>query len=125
MLIMRGPGGFSGGQVLDALVSQIDLFPTVCALAGIDRPDWLQGVSVLPLVRGETDTLREAVFSEVNYHCCYEPQRAIRTQRWKYIRRYDQAKRWAMPNCDDSISKTLLLDHGWQGTIGVVINRPT
>jgi arylsulfatase A-like enzyme len=118
MLIMRGPAGFSGGQVLDALVSQIDLFPTVCALAGIDRPDWLQGVSVLPLVRGETDTIREAVFSEVNYHCCYEPQRAIRTQRWKYVRRYDQAKRWAMPNCDDSISKTLLLDHGWR-------DRPT
>ena len=118
MLIMRGPGGFNGGQVVDALVSQIDLFPTVCALAGIDHPDWLQGVSILPLVRGETDTIREAVFSEVNYHCCYEPQRAIRTQRWKYIRRYDQAERWAMPNCDDSISKTLLLDYGWR-------DRPT
>ncbi|MBV9690334.1 MAG: sulfatase, partial [Ktedonobacteraceae bacterium] len=30
MLIMRGPGAFSGGLVCDALVSQIDLFPTIC-----------------------------------------------------------------------------------------------
>ena len=28
MLIMRGPGGFRGGKVCDALVSHIDLFPT-------------------------------------------------------------------------------------------------
>ena len=37
MLIMRGPGGFHGGKVSEALVSQIDLFPTLCELAGIDR----------------------------------------------------------------------------------------
>ena len=36
-LIMRGPGGFLGGKVSDALVSHIDLFPTICELAGI-RP---------------------------------------------------------------------------------------
>ena len=32
LLIMRGPGGFHGGRVYDALVSQIDLFPTLCDL---------------------------------------------------------------------------------------------
>ncbi len=114
MLIMRGPAGFSGGQVIDELVSQIDLFPTVCDLLSIDHPDWLQGHSILPLVQGNADAVRSEVFAEVNYHCCYEPQRAIRTKRWKYIRRYDQAQHWAMPNCDDSISKTFFLDHGWQ-----------
>ena len=31
MLVIRGPGGFSGGQVVDALVSQVDIYPTVCA----------------------------------------------------------------------------------------------
>ncbi len=42
MLIMRGPGGFPGGHVCDALVSQIDLFPTICDLLKIDYPHWLQ-----------------------------------------------------------------------------------
>ena len=37
MLIVRGPGGFHGGKVSEALVSQIDLFPTLCEAAGIDR----------------------------------------------------------------------------------------
>ena len=113
MLIIRGPGGFDGGKVIDGLVSQIDLFPTICELAEIDLPDWLQGYSVLPLVTGKQEDIRDAVYAEVNYHCCYEPQRAIRTKRWKYIRRYDNAKKWALPNCDDSISKTFLMDNGW------------
>ena len=113
MLIIRGPGGFDGGKVIDGLVSQIDLFPTICELAEVDPPDWLQGYSVLPLVRGKEEEIRDAVYAEVNYHCCYEPQRAIRTKRWKYIRRYDNAKQWALPNCDDSISKTFMMDNGW------------
>ncbi len=115
MLIMRGPAGFSGGLVIDELVSQIDLFPTICDMLSIDHPKWLQGYSILPMLQGTADKIRSEIFAEVNYHCCYEPQRAIRTKRWKYIRRYDQAPKWAMPNCDDSISKTLFLDHGWQG----------
>ena len=43
MLIMRGPGGFSGGKVIDAMVTHLDVFPTLCDLAGVDRPPWLQG----------------------------------------------------------------------------------
>ena len=113
MLIVRGPGGFDGGKVVDGLVSQIDLFPTICELAEIDSPNWLQGNSILPLVSGEVDDIRDAVFAEVNYHCCYEPQRAIRTKRWKYIRRYDDANQWALPNCDDSISKSYMLENDW------------
>lgn len=113
MLILRGPDGFEGGKVIDGLVSQIDLFPTICELAEIDPPDWLEGYSVLPLVNGKADDIRDAVYAEVNYHCCYEPQRAIRTKRWKYIRRYDNAGQWALPNCDDSISKSFMMDNGW------------
>ena len=55
MLIVRGPGGFHGGRVSDALVSQIDLYPTLCELAGVEQPDCLQGRSLLPLVRGRGD----------------------------------------------------------------------
>jgi arylsulfatase A-like enzyme len=53
MLIMRGPGGFLGGRVYDTMVSQIDLFPTICDLLHIPHPAWLQGTSLLPLMRGD------------------------------------------------------------------------
>jgi N-sulfoglucosamine sulfohydrolase len=114
MLIMRGPGGFTGGKVYDALVSLIDLFPTICDLLSIDRPRWLQGVSLLPLVQGEVEQVRETIFAEVTYHAAYEPQRAVRTQRWKYIRRFDHHLGPVLPNCDDSPSKDVLIQHGWR-----------
>ena len=87
MLIMRGPGGFTGGRVLDSLVSHIDLFPTVCDLLD-SGARWLQGRSIMPLVRGEADEIHDAIFAEGTYHAAYEPQRGIRTRRWKYVHRF-------------------------------------
>ncbi len=113
MLILRGPGGFSGGKVIDALVSHIDVYPTVCELVGIDRPSFLQGVSLMPLIRRQTTSVREEIFAETTWHAAYEPQRAVRTERWKYIRRFGERRTPVLPNCDDSPSKDLLLRYGW------------
>ncbi|MCB0181985.1 MAG: sulfatase, partial [Anaerolineae bacterium] len=113
MLIMRGPDGFNGGRVLDAMVSQVDLFPTLCEWLAIEPPPWLQGQSMLPLIRDEVAEINEAIFGEVNYHAAYEPQRAVRTQRWKYIRRYDHRRRPVLPNIDDSLSKDVWLAYGF------------
>jgi len=130
MLIMRGPfdcaqdrafdsaqgesGGFTGGRVCDAMVSHVDLFPTICELLEIEPPDWLQGESMMPLIRGEAEEIRDEVFAEVTYHAAYEPKRAMRTRRWKYIRRFDGRSRPNLPNCDDSPSKDVWLEHGWR-----------
>ena len=114
LLIMRGPGGFTGGQVYDAMISHIDLFPTLCEYLNIAPPSWLQGKSLLPVIRGEHDEINDAIFAEVTYHAAYEPQRAIRTQRHKYIRRYGERTKPVLPNCDDSLSKDLWLASGWQ-----------
>lgn len=113
-LILRGPGGFSGGRVVDSLVSHVDVFPTLCEWLGLERPAWLQGVSFMPLVRGEAQEVRQEIFAEVTYHAAYEPQRCVRTKRWKYIRRWGQRERPVLPNCDDSPSKNAWLEHGWR-----------
>jgi arylsulfatase A-like enzyme len=102
MLIVSGPG-FPQGAVSDALVSQIDLYPTLCDLAGIDRPTWSRGKSLL----GETN---DAIFAELTFHAAYDPQRAVRTSRYKYIRRFADGP--VLANIDDSPSKDLLLAHG-------------
>ncbi len=114
MLIMRGPGGFEGGQALDALVSQIDVFPTICDLLQIERPHWLQGTSMLPLIRGEVEHIHDTIFAEVTYHAAYEPMRAVRTNRWKYIRYFDHHLGPVLANCDDSPSKDVLIAYGWK-----------
>ncbi len=114
MLILRGPAEWGRRRVSDALVSQIDLFPTLCDLLGIARPAWLQGRSLLPLLRGETAEVNPAIYAEVTYHAAYEPQRAVRTPRWKYIRRFGDRQTPVLPNVDDSPSKDLWLSHGWR-----------
>jgi N-sulfoglucosamine sulfohydrolase len=113
MLIVRGPGGFNGGKVQDALISHIDIYPTLCELVGIERPDYLQGRSMMPLIRGEQTSIRDEIFAEMTWHAAYEPQRAIRTERWKYIRRFGERTTPVLANCDDSPSKTLLMSLGW------------
>lgn len=116
MLMLRGPAslGLTGGKVVDGMVSHIDLFPTICEAIGIDPPDRLEGKSAMPLVRGDTDEVTDAIFSEVTHHASYDPKRAVRTPRWKYIRRFDEAYvHPIMPNCDNSPSKRLWTDAGW------------
>jgi N-sulfoglucosamine sulfohydrolase len=113
MMIVRGPGGFAGGKVIDAPVTHLDVFPTLCELAGVEPPSWLQGKSLMPLVRGEAERLHEAIFAETTYHAAYQPHRAARTERWKYIKRFDDYPHPVLANCDDSDSKELLVETGW------------
>jgi arylsulfatase A-like enzyme len=114
MLLMRGPGGFERGRVYDAQVSHLDLYPTICDVVGLEHPSWLEGKSLLPLVRGDVTEVHEEIFAEVTYHAAYEPQRAVRTPRYKYMRRYDdQHPGKVRANLDDSLTKDVLLEAGW------------
>jgi N-sulfoglucosamine sulfohydrolase len=113
-MILRGPNGFSGGKCVDAMVSHLDIYPTICELLGIHPSHDLHGKSLIPLVSGEQEELHEEIFSEVTYHAAYEPKRAIRTKRYKLIKRFDpDCTTQVMPNCDDGYSKTCLCDYDW------------
>jgi arylsulfatase A-like enzyme len=88
-LIIRWPGRISAGTRVDSLASSLDLFPTVCAAAGIDPPAGLHGRSLWPLLCGEETSLREALFFE--YHWMEVdsrayPMRGLVTQRHKYVK---------------------------------------
>src|SRR3954451_18324774 len=64
MLLMRGPGGFTGGKVIDPVVTPLAASPTICERAGIRQPSsWLQGSSLMPLVRGDSERLHDATFA--------------------------------------------------------------
>ena len=47
-LIISEPGMAQPGIKTDAVVETIDLFPTLCELAGLDEPGFAQGVSLVP-----------------------------------------------------------------------------
>jgi arylsulfatase A-like enzyme len=109
-LIMRLPS-FKNGHVYEPIVSHLDLFPTLCEFLDISRPEWLEGKSLAAPLNGSVEPLHEAVFGEANYHAAYEPQRSIRTDRYRFFERYDGRKEPVRPNIDEGPTKKYWLEH--------------
>ena len=51
--IFSWPGQFEQGMQSVALVELLDVMPTILELAGLEIPDYVQGKSLLPILRGE------------------------------------------------------------------------
>jgi len=79
-LLMAGPG-IARGESRDAFCYHLDLFPTLCELAGVAAPGTVEGASLAPVLRGEATGVRDTVFAA--YRDC---QRMVRTDRFKLIR---------------------------------------
>jgi len=62
-LIVRGPG-VAAGRTINALAANTDLAPTIADLAGVEPPDFVDGRSLAPVLRGEGATGRTAVLVE-------------------------------------------------------------
>ena len=84
--LLRWPAGVEAGRVSDRLVSTVDIAPTLLELAGVTRPASFQGSSFVPLLRDPGRSVREHVFAEKNWHDFDDRSRAVRTERFKYIR---------------------------------------
>ncbi|HJO10067.1 MAG TPA: sulfatase, partial [Verrucomicrobiota bacterium] len=53
-LIIAAPRLETAGQASDTPVELLDIFPTLCDMTGIDTPDFVQGESLLPLLKKTT-----------------------------------------------------------------------
>ncbi len=86
-LLVAWPGVITPLRRTDAMVSWVDLLPTLIEAAGGTSPDDIDGCSFLPVLRGETSTHRDRIFathsSDGNMNVY--PIRAIRTTDWKFI----------------------------------------
>lgn len=85
-LIVSWPEQFGRHVVSDALVELTDVAPTLLEAAGLDLPWWIQGRSLAPLLRGETDTHRDFVRTEFYGAINYPDQThatMYRDRRWK------------------------------------------
>ncbi len=58
-LIISVPGSRVTGVQSDALVEYLDLYPTLTELLEIERPNWLQGKSLVPLLHGDAGRHRQ------------------------------------------------------------------
>lgn len=75
-LIIRAPNMMTAHS--DAIVSLLDLFPTLATLAGLPAPEELDGVSLIPVLSNPDAEVREAAISR------YFDGASVRTQRFRY-----------------------------------------
>jgi N-sulfoglucosamine sulfohydrolase len=88
-LLVRWPREVDPGSVCPRLVSSIDIAPTLLELAGLPPAKTFQGVSFARLLRKpDGRAVREHAFAEHNWHDFDDHGRAVRTERFKYIRNY-------------------------------------
>ena len=130
-----------GGREVDNLVSLVDLMPTFLEAAGVDPPGTypVAGRSLMNILttdaEGRVDPSREGVFaarerhSSSRFNSLAYPQRALRTDRYLYIRNFTP-ERWpagapqkykedgslgpmhgAYHDIDGSTTKTFLVNH--------------
>ncbi|MGQ9729852.1 MAG: sulfatase family protein [Candidatus Zipacnadales bacterium] len=85
--IVRWPNRAQAGLRSQALISAVDILPTVCEAAGIDHPQDLAGQSLVPLLTGEEKGWRCMLATEYNSHSegGFFPRRTIRDDRYKLI----------------------------------------
>lgn len=80
--IWRMPGAANSGSVCDALVSAVDLCPTLLDLVGLPIPEEVQGFSYRRLLEGEQLSIRDAVYIEFDETYIGDRLRSIRTKEW-------------------------------------------
>ena len=78
-LIIAGPG-LPRGRRTDAMVYLLDIFPTLGELAGVAALEGSEGLSLVPVLRGEKAAVRDSIFTAYA-----KLQRAVRDERWKLI----------------------------------------
>jgi arylsulfatase A-like enzyme len=105
---IRFPQGTYGGQRLDALASFHDILPTLLDAIGLgNNLDAYPGKSLMPLIRGQVASVREAIIS--GYH--EAPDRCIRDKTWSYIRRPEGEPDELYNLVDDPHETVNLIDH--------------
>ena len=97
-LLMRFPHGKRGA--VQQMVQNIDYAPTFLELAGVDIPDDIQGVSLLPLLKGENpkDWRQSLYYHYYEYPAEHAVKRhyGIRSQRYKLIHFYNDIDEWEL-----------------------------
>ena len=79
-IILHIPGSTVSGVKTDALIESIDLFPTLCDLAGLEKPKHLQGVSFSKITADPEAEFRDSVYSR------FQRGDTVFTQRFAYTR---------------------------------------
>ncbi len=95
-LIVRSPGVTKPGSTSDAVVSSIDLFPTILDACGVKSDAKADGLNLSATLKGAASPERDAIywhFPHYNGNAGAKPGGAIRSGDWKLIEFYETGRR--------------------------------
>ena len=95
-MMIRFPNKWRAGEVDDQLISFIDFKPTIMSLAGIEPPGYVDGQAFL----GEYKAAEERAYvhgAGDRFDEEYDMIRAVRDQRYKYLRNFQPEKPYYLP----------------------------
>lgn len=130
-MFIRHPEGLGAGRRIPAIVQPPDVMPTILDALGVEVPATVQGTSLLPLLRGEVERIRDVAFSG---RFTYEPvagaadtsvefdgmagsfshvcARTVSTERWSYIAApYDTPSELYDLDADPRQESSVIVEH--------------
>lgn len=105
-MMVHLPDGAGAGERRRALVQLCDLAPTICDAAGLPPQPGTHGRSILPLVRGEVDALRDTVLTGI-----HRQSWNIRNQRWSFLLAFDRGPELYDRAADPTEQHNLIAEH--------------
>ena len=115
--VISYPAALQGGRVSDALVEAVDIVPTLLDLCGIQTPSFVQGKSLVGLLRGQTDSHRDSVLTE--FFDGYENrQTTVRTKTHKYFLHENGSELLYDLQCDPHELHNVAGDPRYAGILG-------
>lgn len=111
-LIISAPG-FAAGVRATALTEFLDVYPTLCELAGLPTPKHVEGKSLVSLMRGEEASIHKASMTQMSRGTGKNGTMgwSIRTARYRYIEWRSADFSAAMPVFGNNAQTTELYDY--------------
>jgi iduronate 2-sulfatase len=95
-LIIDMPGAKGNGRACTRMVQSLDIYRTVCELAGLTPPDHVLGTSLVPLLRDPRGPWEQPAYSIWSEDGKTIHGTAIRTEQWRYAEYGKDAANGAM-----------------------------
>jgi iduronate 2-sulfatase len=109
LLMMSVPGQKPG--IRPVTMSEFaDIFPTLCDLVNIPKPDWLDGISLMPAIKDPSAEIREYALSQYprgNNRMGY----SVRTKRFRYTVWFGKGFRTYMPYDENAVIAREMYDY--------------
>jgi arylsulfatase A-like enzyme len=105
-LVVRLPGQHSVTGETEAIAESVDIYPTLCDFAGLETPDFVEGQSLVPVIKG-TSSGKQAAFSQirpVNRKKRNLMAYSVRTRDFRYVQ-------WREPDNQNAIVWRELYDY--------------